>query len=268
MLGGAALSTAGQVIGGNQQADAITGAANSANALQRYIYDQNRADQAPWTNIGAQAIGMLGSVYGFDPTSNPYAQPAQGQQQPQQFNALSRFGRTEDVIGGVGPGGGQQGPAQPGGGMNPGNFEAFFNSPDYQFTRDQGLQALDRSAASRGRLYSGSQMNAAQQFGQGLASQQYGNWFNRLSSLAGAGQSATNQVGQYGQNYANQAGQNYLTAGGAQASAYGNRANALGGFIGDAAYGYGRGMFGGGGGGGGGGNFGLTGNDYAGPWSP
>ena len=54
----------------------------------------------------------------------------------------------------------------------------------------QGLQALDRSAASKGTLQSGGQAKGAQEFGQGLASQQYGNYFNRLLSLAGIGQGA------------------------------------------------------------------------------
>lgn len=196
LLGGAAISGISGAIGADKAADAARSASRRSNALQRYMYDTNRADQAPWRNIGVQALGQLGSVYGFNTNGKATGQP--------------------------------------------GNFDAFTQSPDYQFRLTQGINALDRSAASRGRLYSGAQMRAAQDYGQGAASQEYGNWFNRLSSLAGNGQAATNQVGQYGMNYANQAGQNFMNAGNAQASSYMNRANALGNFVSDAAYGYGR----------------------------
>ena len=204
-IGGAAvLSTGAQIYGADRAASATRSAANQSNALQRYMYDQNRADQAPYRQIGTAALGQLGALYGIGPDGKPTGQPA--------------------------------------------NFDQFTNSPDYQFAFDQGLNALDRSAASRGRLFSGAQMQGAQRFGQGLASQQYGNYANRLASLAGIGQSATNQLGQYGQNYAGQVGQNNALAANAQASSYMNTANAIGGGINDLAYGYGR-MRGGGSGG-------------------
>ena len=57
----------------------------------------------------------------------------------------------------------------------------FLNSPQYQFLQKQGQQALDRSAAARGMGYSGAQMKAAQQFGQGLASQQYDKEYDRAA---------------------------------------------------------------------------------------
>ena len=238
LLGGAAISGVSSILGGNQAADAVSDASAQSNALQRYIYDQNRTDQAPYRNIGTQALQALGSLYGFGINTNPAAsqQPAQP---AQDYGA-----NWKNVIAGrnaLAPAPAQ--PTQPGG--QPGNFDAFFTSPDYQFRFDQGLQALDRSAAARGRLYSGAQIKAATNYGQQAGSQEFGNYFNRLSSLAGIGQTATNQLGQYGQNYANQVGQNYMNAGNAQASAYMNRGNALSGFIGDAAYGYGRGLFGG-----------------------
>ena len=125
------------------------------------------------------------------------------------------------------------------GGQAP-DFSGFYNSPGYQFGLDQGVQALDRSAASRGRLRSGAQDMAITRYGQDYGSTKFGEYANRLAGLAGVGQSATNQLGQYGMNYANQAGQNSLYAGNAQASAYGNMANAFSGFTNDLAYGLGR----------------------------
>ncbi len=87
--------------------------------------------------------------------------------------------------------------------LNSGNYSSFQESPDYQFTLQQGTQALDRSAAARGSLYSGGQQADLMQYGQGLASQQYNNYYNKLASLAGMGQSAASALAGVGNTYAN-----------------------------------------------------------------
>lgn len=68
----------------------------------------------------------------------------------------------------------------------------LMNSPDsiadtnaYKFRFNQGQQALERSAAARGMLNSGNTLAALADYGQGAASQEYGNEFNRLASLVG-----------------------------------------------------------------------------------
>lgn len=72
------------------------------------------------------------------------------------------------------------------------NFQA--SDPSYAWRFNQGQQAIDRSAASRGMLLSGSQLKASQEFGQGMASQEYGNQFNRLSGLAQNAQNAAGNI--------------------------------------------------------------------------
>jgi hypothetical protein len=67
---------------------------------------------------------------------------------------------------------------------------AFQTSPGYQFQLDQGIGALDRSAAANGMLASGNQLAALTQYGQGLANQEYGNWTSQLGSLSQLGLSA------------------------------------------------------------------------------
>ncbi len=79
---------------------------------------------------------------------------------------------------------------------------AFQSSPGYQFQLGQGLQAIDRGAASRGMLGSGNTLMAEQQYGQGLANQDYTNWLNSLGSftyptLSATSGAATGQAGQY-----------------------------------------------------------------------
>jgi hypothetical protein len=57
-------------------------------------------------------------------------------------------------------------------------------SPAYQFRLNQGIKAMDRSAAAKGELLSGKTLLGAQQFGQDMASQEYDNEVRRLQSLA------------------------------------------------------------------------------------
>lgn len=117
------------------------------------------------------------------------------------------------------------------------SMQDFQQDPGYAFRMSEGIKALDRTAAARGGLLSGSGLRGATRFGQDMASQEYQNAFNRyqtnranqlnpLQSLMGAGQTAAGQVGLAGQNYANQAGNAYMNAGNARASGYVGSANA------------------------------------------
>jgi hypothetical protein len=119
----------------------------------------------------------------------------------------------------------------------------FQTDPGYGFRFDQGQKALERSAAARGGLISGNTGGALQQFGQGMASQEYQNAFNRyqaerqsrlgpLQSLAGVGQTSVNALGQAGQNYASGMGEALGAGAQARASGYMGGANAIGGGIG------------------------------------
>lgn len=120
-------------------------------------------------------------------------------------------------------------------GLSGGQFNT--NNPQYQFLQKQGQQALDRSAAARGMGYSGAQMKAAQQFGQGLASQQYdkeydrasqefGNYYNRLAALAQGGQQAVQATGNQGAQYAQSAGNTLAGLSNARTNILGQQANA------------------------------------------
>lgn len=129
-------------------------------------------------------------------------------------------------------------------------MDQFQQDPGYGFRLSEGQKALERSAAARAGLQSGSALKAAARFGQEMGSQEYQNAFNRyqaerqaqlgpLQSLAGVGQTAANTLGGYGQAYAGNVGQLGLQQGyttgnallaGAQArqSQYGDIGTALG----------------------------------------
>jgi len=129
------------------------------------------------------------------------------------------------------------------------NYSAFTSSPGYQFRLDEGMKAIERSAAARGGLRSGATMKSLNNYAQGEASQEYGNEWNRMAGLAGVGQTANSQNQQAGQNYANNLQNAYTNAGNARASAYQNTASAISSSVNGLAsiYGY-NATFGGGGG--------------------
>lgn len=149
------------------------------------------------------------------------------------------------------------------------NFGAsdFQADPGYAFRLSEGLKGMNATAAARGGLLSGNALRAGQEYGQQLGSQEYQNAFNRyqanraaqeqaygnafnrfqtertntlapLQSLAGVGQSATQQAQQAAQNYAtgasgalgnygNAAASNIIGQGNARASGYIGGANAI-----------------------------------------
>jgi hypothetical protein len=122
-------------------------------------------------------------------------------------------------------------------------MDQFTQDPGYAFRLSEGQKALDRSAAARGGLISGSALKAAQRYGQDMGSQEYMNAFNRyqternaqlnpLQSLAGVGQTTATQLGQFGATNAANVGN--LMTGGAAAQAAGQvgMANAVTGGLG------------------------------------
>lgn len=114
----------------------------------------------------------------------------------------------------------------------------FEQDPGYAFRQAEGMKALERSAAARGNLLSGSTLKGIQRFGQDLASQEYGNAFNRyqieraarlnpLQSLMGSGQSAANAMTAAAGNLGQSQSSNAYNAGAARASGYMGMSNAL-----------------------------------------
>ncbi len=143
--------------------------------------------------------------------------------------------------------------------QNPFQFN-IQDDPGYQFRLNQGMKAVQQSAAASGALNSGGAVKALTQYGQGFASNEYQNAFNRhqtqLQNLfqgAGLGLQATGQdaglqsgvVGQQVGNLTNNsnltaqilgqdsnlASQNYTGAGNAQASGIVGGANAINGAL-------------------------------------
>lgn len=110
--------------------------------------------------------------------------------------------------------------------------------PGYQFRLSEGEKGINRSAASQGGLLSGATQKALAKYNQDYASNEFGNTYNRLASLAGIGQTAVNSAAGAGQNYANNVSQNQLGIGNARAASAIGSANAWGNGLSNAYNGY------------------------------
>lgn len=80
------------------------------------------------------------------------------------------------------------------GGSGKPDYSSFFNSPGYQFTLQQGLNAVNRSAAANGSLYSANTLTGENNYAQGAASTQYNNYVNQLLQMSGLGNSANQSL--------------------------------------------------------------------------
>lgn len=101
------------------------------------------------------------------------------------------------------------------------------NDPGYAFRLSEGQKALDRSAAAKGGLISGSALKAATRYGQDMGSQEYSNAFNRYASLAGLGQTSTNTLTNAAGTTGANIGSGITNAGAATAAGNVGQANAL-----------------------------------------
>ncbi len=206
VIGGAVIGGGASMIASGKAASAQKQAAESAAAQQERMFERQVELQEPFRQGGLTAQQQIMQLLGIG-----------GDQTAAGYGSLAK----------------------------PFGMEQFQQDPGYAFRQSEGMKALERSAAARGNLLSGSTMKGIQRFGQDLASQEYQNAFNRyqveraarlnpLQSLMGSGQSSANVLtgaaGQLGQGLA----QSELAAGQARASGYVGAANALNQAIGGA----------------------------------
>ena len=157
--------------------------------LQLQEWEQQQEQLAPWLFAGKSALQELSRA-----------------QRGGQFEPGGQFGST----------------------FTPQDFLAN-KDPGYQWNMDQGTSAINASGAAAGNFGSGNMGVALQNYGQGLASNEYQNAFNRfqtsqgaefnkLSTLAGEGSAVIPSLTSGAQNYANQ-GTNILQNQGSSMSA-------------------------------------------------
>ena len=193
-VGGGVSSLIGGLFG-SKAASAQEEAAEDAAKLQWKMYEQARQDLHPYREAADYAL------YGkYGPPPEP---PGWGERGPGPPTEKDLENWRRDVLDPYWAGrpkgkeGGIIGMLEAG----PGEFE---EDPGYQFRLQEGVKALERGAAARGRQLSGAQGKALTRFGQDYASGEYQNFLNRwyrsmdpgfqLARLgAGPGQTAAQQ---------------------------------------------------------------------------
>ena len=174
--------------------------------------------------LASAGVGLYGSLSASQAQTNEEQQALAAQNQARsQLNPWINVGQGANYTLGSLYGIGQNG--QP---TNaPVDYSSFTNSPDYQFAQQQGNAALQNYENANGLAGSGGALAAASQYNQGLATQQYGNYFNRLMSLSQLGASSA----QAGVSGANAAAQTMGAIGQSQASGITGATNAVSGGI-------------------------------------
>ena len=187
-------------------------AANNAAALQKEQFDQQMALQEPYRQAGLTGQNRLMEMLGLGGDTG-----------------AAGYGRYAKDFG----------------------MQDFQQDPGYAFRLSEGLKQLGSQARAQGGAGGGRTMMGIQNYAQGLASQEYGNAFNRyqtnranqlqpLGSLMSSGQAAaSNQAGQAGQYGAN-AGNLMMQAGQANAAGQMGAANSIGNALSSSASAYGN----------------------------
>jgi hypothetical protein len=234
VIGGVSAIAGGAIAahGASSAADKQVGAAKDATAEAARQYDLTRQDFAPYREQGAAAAGELASFLGLptasggggvDPNAAKRAelqktiadlQEKQAQGGPL-INVSNRMmlQAAQKQLADLGPAPTAVSTSSPADIMN-----KLQQTPGYQFNLEQGLQGVSRSAAARTGTLSGGATKAAQTFGAGLASNEFGNAVSRLMNLAQLGAGATANLGAIGQNTSGQIQSNIIGAGNASAA--------------------------------------------------
>jgi len=128
----------------DKAAEAQLSALDKGQASMERMFDKSMETQRPWLEAGGRGLSQLES--GIDSG---------------RFDVQPREFQYDDYQG-------------------PGEFQFDFEAdPGYQFRLNQGMKALEGSAAARGGLFSTQTGDRIQDYAQGLASQEYGQAYNR-----------------------------------------------------------------------------------------
>lgn len=250
--------------GAKSAANAQVKGGDAAIAENRRQYDQSRTDLAPYRETGSQALGALASGLGLKGYEAPgttaplsydeWLAANPNAAQPTLVRTLA--GRVvggrmstpdphtgyDQYVQGFKPS--QVSSAVSSAAVTPGDFSRDFTiadfqkDPGYQFRMDEGRNALEGSAAARTGIQNGRTMREIERYGQDYASGEYSNAysrfnadrtsrFNRLATLAGVGQTATNTGIAAGQNASNNISDTIIGQANATAASRVGQANAI-----------------------------------------
>jgi hypothetical protein len=265
-IGGALLASSSNKSAAKTAANAQIQASTQSNALQRDIYNQNKALLTPYSSNGLRASNALTELLlgpgGATTPALSGAAPAGAMSSAQQFarpttgagrmlarealDGTPQFSRNDSFYTTAAPAAG-------GGGTTSalGAWDQFRQGTNYQWRLNEGMRGLDASLASEGMSNSGAAVREAMKLGQNMASAEIGNYMNLLAGQQQMGMGAASAVAGVGQNYAGAVNANTmnaanatsnaaLVAGANNASVYGAAANGIGQIVGAAGSSYNR----------------------------
>ena len=210
---------------GRLQSDASKYAAD----ISQKQFEQTRQDQMPWLEAGKNALGDLTQ---YVDNSADYNDKWGGR--------IETAYQNGQLTGGL-------------------STTDFTNDPSYQFRKQEGMDGIQSSAAASGSLLSGAALKGLNQYNSNLASQEYGNaWqrdqaeksnlyntlsgnrsqdyqlfsnedsrqYNQLANMAGVGQQTANNLGQFGAQNAATQGDYAINGANSQANGLVGAANA------------------------------------------
>lgn len=246
----------------NSAADKQVQASREAQAAQERMFEKQIALQEPYRQGGLTAQNRLLTLLGLNPNAGQPAAPTGPRAITTPYGTFNYPGALGDYalsgMEGYAPGMGTNALAVDRNSPDFGRYARDFGmadfeaDPGYAFRVAEGQKAIERSAAARGGLQSGSALKAAARFGQEMGSQEYANAFNRyqtnranqlnplfmlMNTGIGAANTLTGAAGQLGQNQANAINaQGYYGAMGdvGAANAWGNAFSNIGSTIGSA----------------------------------
>ena len=127
--------------------------------------------------------------------------------------------------------------------LSEGDFSGFFTSPGFEFVREEGLRGIENRFSAQGGAQSGNALRRLAEFNTGLASQEFGNFFNRNLAQAGLGQAATTAGVQAGTNISGNIANALQRGGDVRASGILGVNDALQGTLGNLLFAGGAGVF-------------------------
>lgn len=212
--GAAAGGTAGGVIGTAGVANptllgSIVGAAGGGGGMA--------SNWLNWANLGSTILGVYGANRAADAqvgASDAAISESRRQFDTARGDVLPAIRLGQDAVGKLGA-------------LNNGDYSALKTSPDYNFNLAEGQKAIDRSLAARGMALSGAGVKEGVRYASGMASNQYGSFYDRLLASAGLGTTGAAASANAGTNSAALVGNAAETAGNARASGYSNMYGAL-----------------------------------------
>lgn len=216
VMGGSALL--GGLMGdrsAKRAASAQQQAADAAIGEERRQHEVNRADTAPYRAAGSDAVSRVRAMLGIGPTTRRTFRPDVEAEIQHRMDAYghSRGQAEGDVMAGWGYTPGTEAMPDYGSLNKQFTVKDFWADPvtslGYEAGLSEGRTALDNSFGARGMLKSGERLKALTRFGQDYARQEagesYGRYFadqdrtfNRLSGVAGTGQTAATNTAAMG----------------------------------------------------------------------